>query len=95
MKIGDIFEDGGYTYEVIGMHELGYAISKKVDKAIKTNVKPITERIVSEPIEKPKYTKTQINRMSTADLEALANELDLITGTGSQMKKAIIEKLEL
>lgn len=90
-NIGDIFEDGGFKYEVIGKHELGYAISKRIGKA-DTKVEPIKVEPVKE--EKP-YTKTEINRLSTASLEKVCGELGLEIGSGVEMKKAIIKKLEL
>lgn len=83
-KIGDTFTDGGLTYEVIGIHELGYAISRRIEN------KPITEST-----EKPTYTKTQINRMSTSDLEKLCVELGVEVGSGTEMKKSLIEFLGL
>lgn len=53
-------------------------------------------RNVSE--EKNQYTKTEINRMSTAELQALALE-DNIDGademTGAELKKVLIEKFGL
>ena len=42
------------------------------------------------------YTKTEINRMSTADLKELAKENGIEDGlTGAEIKKALIEKFEL
>ena len=42
------------------------------------------------------YTKTEINRMSTADLKELAKENDIDDGlSGAEIKKALIEKFEL
>lgn len=42
------------------------------------------------------YTKTEINRMSTADLKKLAKENGIDDGlSGAEIKKALIEKFEL
>lgn len=44
------------------------------------------------------YTKTEINRMSTADLQALAAEQGIDNAeelTGAELKKLLIEKLGL
>ena len=42
------------------------------------------------------YTKTEINRMSTADLKKLAKENGLDDGlSGAELKKALIEKYNL
>lgn len=44
------------------------------------------------------YTKTEIKRMSTADLKKLAKELDIEeadTYTGADLKKLLIDKLGL
>lgn len=45
-----------------------------------------------------KYTKTEINRMSTADLKEFAVEQGIDNAeemTGAELKKVLIEKLEL
>ena len=43
-----------------------------------------------------KYTKTEINRMSTADLKELAKENGIDDGlSGAEIKKALIEKFGL
>lgn len=42
------------------------------------------------------YTKTEINRMSTADLKKLAKENGINDGlSGAEIKKALIAKFEL
>lgn len=88
MKIGDIFTDGGFAYRVKGIHELGYAISERIGTS------DVVAK-VEEPLEKTTYSKTQINRMSTADLENLCEDLEIEKSSGIEMKKAIIDKLEL
>lgn len=42
-----------------------------------------------------KYTKTEINRLSTAELTKVCEQLGLEPGTGKQMKADIIEYLGL
>ena len=48
--------------------------------------------------EQNQYTKTEINRMSTAELQALALENNIDGGdemTGAELKKVLIEKFGL
>lgn len=48
--------------------------------------------------EEDKYTKTEINRMSTAELKAFAKEQGIDNAedmTGAELKKVLIEKLGL
>lgn len=91
LKIGDTFEDGGSTYEIIRVLKDGNYISKRVE------CKKLVEKdeLLEEKAENKKYSKTQINRMSIAELKKLANEYGIEATGGSAIKKAIIEKLEL
>lgn len=91
LKIGDTFEDGDSTYEIIRVLKDGNYISKRVE------CKKLVEKdeLLEEKAEDKKYTKTQINRMSIAELKKLANEYGIEATGGSAIKKAIIEKLEL
>lgn len=91
LKIGDTFEDGGSTYEIIRVLKDGNYISKRVE------CKKLVEKdeLLEEKAENKKYTKTQINRMTIAELKKLANEYGIEVTGGSAIKKAIIEKLEL
>ena len=91
LKIGDTFEDGDSTYEIIRVLKDGNYISKRVE------CKKLVEKdeLLEEKEENKKYTKTQINRMSIAELKKLANEYGIEATGGSAIKKAIIEKLEL
>lgn len=48
--------------------------------------------------EQPQYTKTEINRMSTAELQSLAAEVDIENAfdtSGSELKKLLIEHFGL
>ena len=91
LKIGDTFEDGNSTYEIIRVLKDGNYISKRVE----CNKLVEEDKLLEEKAEDKKYTKTQINRMSIAELKKLANEYGIEATGGSAIKKAIIEKLEL
>lgn len=91
LKIGDTFEDCGSTYEIIRVLKDGNYISKRVE----CNKLVEKDKFLEEKTEDKKYTKTQINRMSIAELKKLANEYGIEATGGSAIKKAIIEKLEL
>lgn len=91
LKIGDTFEDGNSTYEIIRVLKDGNYISKRVE----CNKLVEEDKFLEEKAENNKYTKTQINRMSIAELKKLANEYGIEATGGSAIKKAIIEKLEL
>ena len=91
LKIGDTFKDGDSTYEIIRVLKDGNYISKRVE----CNKLVEKEKFLEEKAEDKKYTKTQINRMSIAELKKLANEYGIEATGGSAIKKAIIEKLEL
>lgn len=64
-------------------------------------IKPVEKKVVEETVavEQPKednLTKTDINRMSTADLKKLAKENGLNESmSGSEIKKELIKKFEL
>ena len=60
------------------------------------------QEAVKPPVSMPEttfnYTKTEINRMSTSDLQELANELGFSNAdemTGGELKKVLIEKYNL
>ena len=90
-KIGDTFKDGDSTYEIIRVLKDGNYISKRVE----CNKLVEKDKFLEEKAENKKYTKTQINRMTIAELKKLANEYGIEATGGSAIKKAIIEKLEL
>lgn len=97
LKIGDTFEDSNSTYEIIRVLKDGNYISKRVEcnKLVEKDKLVEKEKLLEEKAEDKKYTKTQINRMSIAELKKLANEYGIEATGGSAIKKAIIEKLEL
>jgi hypothetical protein len=108
LKPGDTFEDGNKIYEVISVVKDGY-ISKRVFDNVKAEefVNPLItsdetpEELPFTTVEENqldsfnKYTKTEINRLSTAELTKVCEKLGLEPGTGKQMKVDIIKKLGL
>ena len=59
---------------------------------------PVISNDNIEQKEEHKYTKTDINRMSTAELQAFAHEKGIDGAesmTGGDLKKVLIEKLSL
>lgn len=79
----------------------------KCDHAIKHNgawykageeIPECDSLVSSDFMNPPIYTKTEINRMSTADLQTLAMEQGIDNAfeiTGAELKKLLIEKLGL
>ena len=103
LKVGDTFTDE-FTFKVVKVNEDGTYISERfTDGVVKkdnfTEVKDAVntgvteEKAVTEP--DVNFTKTQINRMPNAELEKLCKQLGIKVGTGTEMKRAIINKLEL
>ena len=59
---------------------------------------PITKDSLTEKLVRNEHTKTEINRMSTAELQDLALENDIEGAnemTGAELKKVLIEKFGL
>lgn len=59
---------------------------------------PILENNLTEKLVHNGYTKTEINRMSTAELQALATENGIDGAdemTGAELKKILVEKFGL
>lgn len=85
------------------LYEIGQDVPMEDKKAEnKVNIKPqeVLETKVEEVkevvAEMPTYSKTEINRMSTADLKKLAKENGLNESmSGSEIKKELIKKFEL
>ena len=84
------------------LYEIGQDVPMEDKKAAeKANTKPkeVSETVVVEEIVEEKifdYTKTEINRMSTADLKELAKENGIDDSlSGAEIKKALIEKFGL
>ena len=74
-------------------YEPGEEIEEGVGNTAPTNF----SEFMTPPVEN-KYTKTEINRMSTAELQALAlkNNIDGADEmTGAELKKVLVEKFKL
>lgn len=103
-KVGDVFTDE-FKFRVIKINEEdGTFISERItDGTVKkddfTEVKDSVntgvteEKAVTEP--DVNYTKTQINRMPNAELEKVCKQLGIKVGTGTEMKRALIDRLGL
>ena len=91
------------------LYEIGQDVPMEEKKAVeKANTKPQAvakketvddfSQYMNAPEETKEfaYTKTEINRMSTADLKELAKENGIDDGlSGAEIKKALIEKFNL
>lgn len=85
------------------LYEIGQDVPMEDKKAEnKVNIKPqeVLETKVEEVkevvAEMPTYSKTEINRMSTADLKKLAKENGIDESmSGAEIKKELIKKFEL
>ena len=69
-------------------------------EAVKNKKEDDFAQYMNEPVESEEvtYTKTEINRMSTADLKALAKSKDVEDAekmSGAELKKVLIEKFGL
>ncbi|MBQ2397359.1 MAG: hypothetical protein II304_10060 [Bacteroidales bacterium] len=75
----------------------------KARAVVKTAKKPIEDNFaqyMNEPVESEEvtYTKTEINRMSTADLKALAKSKDVEDAekmSGAELKKELVKFFNL
>lgn len=86
LMVGDTFQDGGRSYKVLSVNTDGTYSSKAIEKD------EIPEKVV---VEEKKYTKTDINRMSKEDLNILAKEYGVEAETVTEMKKQLVEKLNI
>ena len=67
-------------------------VNIKPQEVLKTKVEEVKEEVA----EIPTYSKTEINRMSTADLKELAKEQGIDDElSGADIKKALIKKFGL
>lgn len=99
LKVGDKFTDGNRTFEVLSVEGNGVYISKCI-KTIPIDALTSVETKIEKKEETQldsfnNYTKTEINRLAVAELEKVCDKLGLEKSTGTNMKKAIIEKLGL
>lgn len=89
-KVGDIFPRLGMRVSEARLKELSSKNNKQG--------KPLIELVEDKEKEtnENQYTKTEINRMSTADLKKLAKENGLDESmSGAEIKKALIDKFNL
>lgn len=90
-NVGDVFPRDGLKVSETRLKELSGSNNKQH--------KPLIKLAEEEKIEQKKqYTKTEINRMSTAELQSLALENDIDGAdemTGGELKKILIEKFGL
>lgn len=101
LKVGDTFTEEGKVYQITKVLDNCYE-SKFIHFEKEAITAPVKEEIPfyfeEEKVEIPpqkNYSKTAINRLAKEDLEKLCQEIGVQTGTGTEMKKAIIEKLGL
>ena len=85
LKVGDTFEDGGRAYRVLSVNADGTYFSKAIEKVEAMEV----------VVEEKKYTKTEINRMAKDDLLELAKKYGVEAETATEIKKLLIEKMNI
>jgi hypothetical protein len=109
MKVGDTFTDGNRIFEVLEVREDGMYVSKFLKTTKETFTKPAVkaeekaEEITEDDVKEDdtqldsfnKYTKTEIKRLKTVELEKICDKLGLEKSTRLVMIEAIIEKLGL
>ena len=101
--VGDTFPREGMKVSEKRLEELSTSKNKQKKPLIKlvepVEVKEIKEEInVTELVENNEYTKTEINRMSTADLKELAKKENIDNAedmTGAELKKVLIKHFNL
>ena len=82
-----------YPY-IVGKNGVWYPAGTEVPE----DTSPITKDNLTEKLVRNEHTKTEINRMSTAELQELALENDIDGAeqmTGAELKKVLIEKFGL
>lgn len=94
-KQGDAFPRLGMKVSEDRLKELSSANNRQKKPLIKADGE---DTPASKEVEKKEYSKTDINRMSTAELKTLAIEQGVVDAsemTGSELKKVLIEKFGL
>ena len=87
--VGDEFPRQGVSVTEERIKELSGSLNKQK--------KPLIKLVESE-VKSKTYTKTEINRMPASELKALAVEQEIKNAeekSGTELKKLLIEKLEL
>ena len=94
-KVGDVFPRQGLSVSDERLKELSSDANKRGMPLIELVTE--TKQDMGN-IQSVKYTKTEINRMSTSELQDLAlnsGVADAKSMTGAELKKLLIEKFEL
>lgn len=98
-SVGDKFPRDGMQVSNDRLNELSGSNNRQKKPLIKKISEPKFEEEEKKYYEeKPKYTKTDINKMSTTQLQRLAVELgieDAEQKNGGELKKLLIEKFSL
>lgn len=96
MKYDHMVKIGGKYYPA------GAEISNDApQKEIEENSLPLTDKDIElegNSVSKPSYSKTEINRMSTAELQNLASNTGIENAysmTGAELKKLLIKEFNL
>lgn len=95
-RVGDVYPRPGLKIAESRLRELASAKNKRKTPLIAPD-KDILSSYMNPP-EKAKYTKTEINRLSTSELRELAKENEIDNAneiTGAELKKILIEKFGL
>lgn len=96
---GDTFPRDGLNVSEARLEELSGSNNKQGRPLIE-KIKDDFSKNMNPPVEDNRisYTKTEINRMSTAELQELAKKQGIENAeniTGGELKKILIEKFEL
>lgn len=99
-KVGDNFPRLGLKVSEDRLRELASNNNKQGKPLIEKVTNDDFSQYMNEPIvtEDVKYTKTEINRMATAELKALALSENITNAeklTGAELKKVLIKKFGL
>lgn len=89
-NVGDIFPREGLKVSEARLRELSGSDNKQHKSLIKL--------VEEKPTKEKQYTKTDINRMSTAELQSLAAEVGIENAfdtSGGELKKLLIEHFGL
>lgn len=92
LKVGDTFQDGGRAYKVLSVNKDGTYSSKAVEK---DEIPKVFEAVKEAVEEGKKYTKTDINRMPKDELSILAKEYGVEAETAVEMRKQLMEKMNI
>ncbi|MGN0378533.1 MAG: hypothetical protein ACI4EU_02985 [Butyrivibrio sp.] len=93
-SVGDTFPREGMKATEERIKELSGSKNRQGKPLIKAD-RPVSDEETIKPFS---YTKTEINRMSTSELQKVASENGIKGAkdmTGSELKKVLIQKFEL